>query len=171
MSTTTKSPAVRGAVFSSASDNWPTPQPLFDELAAEFGFVLDPCADRLNHKTPAWFGLDHPRRNRRDGLAADWAREVRSIDPMGAVWVNPPYGRGISAWMAKAAATARDGITVVCLVPARTDTAWFHDHVIDEDALVQFVRGRVKFGTAKHGAPFASLVIVYPGRSTRALAA
>lgn len=167
----TSSPAVRGVVFSSASDNWPTPQPLFDRLNERFTFVLDPCSSRENHKTNAWFGLDHPTPSRRDGLAADWAKEARKLDPSGAVWVNPPYGRGIGEWMAKAAATAAAGVTVVCLVPARTDTAWFHDHVLEHAARVEYLRGRVKFGDAKHGAPFASLVIIYTARGVQAVAA
>lgn len=160
MSSTTANPAVRRVVFSSATDVWATPQDLYDSLDEEFGFVLDPCANRANHKTPAWYGPDHPQRARRDGLRGDWAAEARAIDPRGAVWMNPPYGRDIAAWMAKAAATAAAGVTVVCLVPARTDTQWFHQSVLDAGGQIRFLRGRVKFGCALHGAPFASLVVV-----------
>src|SRR5687768_9890212 len=116
-------------LFSSKSDNWPTPQEFFDTLDDEFGFVLDPCASSSNRKTAAYYSLEHPDPARRDGLAGDWAAEAQRLG--GAVWMNPPYGRGvIGNWMAKAAATAAAGATVVCLVPSRTGTRWFHDHVI-----------------------------------------
>jgi site-specific DNA-methyltransferase (adenine-specific) len=155
---TTRDPKTRSTVFSSASDDWPTPRPFFDELDAEFGFVLDVCASGGNRKADAYYGLDHPDGNRRDGLAGDWARYATALG--GAVWMNPPYGRTIGAWMAKAAETAAAGATVVCLVPARTDTRWFHDHVLATGAEVRFVRGRLKFGDAAHSAPFASLVVI-----------
>lgn len=161
MSTTTSNAAVRRIVFSSTTCEWPTPQALFDELDDEFHFVLDACASRTNRKANTWYGLDHPSRARRDGLAGNWAADVRSVDRDGAVWMNPPYGKGIAAWMAKAQATAAAGVTVVCLVPARTDTKWFHEHVLGARAQVRFLRGRVKFGDAKNSAPFPNLVIVY----------
>jgi phage N-6-adenine-methyltransferase len=156
---TTSDPSVRAAVFSSASDNWPTPQAFFDTLNAEFGFVLDACGSDSNRKAGAYYGLDHADPDRRDGLTGDWAADGRRLG--GPVWLNSPYGRGIGAWMAKAAATAAAGVTVVALVPARTDTAWFHDHVLAHGAEVRHVRGRLKFGDATSSAPFANLVIVF----------
>lgn len=163
MSATTANPAIARVMFSSASDDWATPQSFYDELDAEFGFVVDACSSATNHKSPHFFALDHPDADRRDGLAGDWAGDALAHG--GAVWLNPVYGRTIGAWMAKAAQTAREGVTVVCLVPARTDTRWFHDHVLAEGAEVRFVRGRLKFGNATAGAPFASLVIVYRGHA------
>lgn len=154
---TTAHPAVRKTVFSSASDDWPTPQEFFDALDAEFGFALDVCADSMNRKADAYYGLDHPDQTRRDGLATDWAAELGGRS----AWMNPPYGKEISAWMAKAAEAAQAGATIVCLVPARCDTRWFHDHVLAHGAEVRFVRGRLKFGTATNSAPFASLVVIY----------
>ena len=158
----TPNPHPRKALFSSASDDWPTPQRFYDELDGEFGFVVDACASTTNHKAPHFYALDHPDPARRDGLAGDWAADARRHG--GRAFCNPPYGRQIGAWMAKAAATARQGVTVVCLVPARTDTKWFHDHVLAEGAEVRFVRGRLKFGTATTSAPFSSLVVVYRGQ-------
>lgn len=146
-----------GAAFSSASDDWPTPQDFFDTLNQEFGFVLDVCASRKNRKATRYYGLDHPTPARRDGLTADWAADARAAG--GAVWMNPPYGRGITGqWMAKAAAEVAKGATVVALVPARTDTAWFHDHALEHE--VRFVKGRLKFGAGTNSAPFPSAVVV-----------
>jgi phage N-6-adenine-methyltransferase len=155
----TAAPAVRAAVFSSASDDWPTPQAFFDARHAEFGFVVDACASSTNRKAGVYYGLDHADPDRRDGLAGDWAADAARLG--GAIWLNPPYGRAMGAWMAKAAAAAAAGATVVALVPARTDTAWFHDHVLACGAEVRHVRGRLKFGEATSSAPFASLVVVF----------
>jgi site-specific DNA-methyltransferase (adenine-specific) len=158
----TSDPNTRRVIHSSASDDWPTPPAFFAALQTEFGFVLDVCADRNNRKTPAYYGRDHDEPARHDGRYRDWAADAAELGG-GAVWCNPPYGRGIRVWMANAAAAARAGATVVCLVPARTDTRWFHDHVLAEGAEVRFVRGRLKFGDAKHAAPFASLLVIYRG--------
>ena len=152
-------PANKAALRSSATDAWPTPQSFFDTLNDEFGFTLDVCADSQNHKAPAYYALDHDDPARRDGLTGDWLTDARG----GAIWMNPPYGRGITAWMAKAAKVARQGATIVCLIPARTDARWFHDFVLAEGAEVRFVRGRLKFGQATTSAPFANLVVVYRG--------
>jgi site-specific DNA-methyltransferase (adenine-specific) len=153
-------------LFSSASDNHPTPQTFFDDLNAEFGFVLDVAASVANRKTDAFYGLDHPDPERRNGLAADWAADAARLG--GAVWANIPYGRGVTAkWMAKAAEAAAAGATVVCLVPSRTGTRWFHEHVLAHDAEVRFVKGRLKFGDAKNSAPFDSLVIVFRPPTTQ----
>jgi phage N-6-adenine-methyltransferase len=145
-----------GAAFSSASDNWPTPKAFYDKLDKEFGFVLDVAASSANHRAPAWYGLDHADLSRRDGLAQDWAAEAALLG--GAVWMNPPYGRAIINWVAKADASAQAGATVVCLVPSRTDTRWFHDHCAQYE--LRFVKGRLKFGDAKNSAPFPSLLVV-----------
>ena len=128
--------------FSSASDMWETPQDFFDALNSEFHFTLDVCATPENAKcekfyTPAQDGLKHP-----------WS---------GRVWMNPPYGREIGAWMKKAATCTAS--VVVCLVPARTDTAWWHDYATKGE--VRFIRGRLKFGKHKNSAPFPSAIIVF----------
>jgi site-specific DNA-methyltransferase (adenine-specific) len=127
-------------------------------MHAEFGFVLDVCASAANAKTPAYYGLNHPDPTRRDGLQGNWAAEAQTLG--GAAWHNPPYGRTIGAWMAKACKEAAAGATVVCLVPARTDTRWWHDHVMTPEHEVRFVKGRLKFGAGTAPAPFPSALIV-----------
>ncbi len=116
---------------SSETDEWPTPDWLFELLDQEFAFTLDPCSTPTNARCARHFTRSE------DGLTQDWAEEI--------VFMNPPYGREIRHWMGKAFESAQAGATVVCLVPARTDTAWWHGH-------------------AKQGAPFPSaIVILRPG--------
>ena len=131
--------------FSSVSVEWPTPQGLFDELNEEFKFTLDPCATHGNAKCKRYFTEED------DGLSQNWGQET--------VFMNPPYGRGIKDWMKKAYESSRNGATVVCLVPARTDTKWFHDHAVKGE--VVFIKGRLKFGEAKNSAPFPSAIIIF----------
>jgi phage N-6-adenine-methyltransferase len=139
------------AAHSSATPEWPTPQWLIDELAAEFGpFDLDPAASAQNAKAPKFYTQED------DGLSQPWA---------GRIWLNPPYGRDIGRWMARAAQAAQDGALVVCLVPARVDTRWWRDATAAA-ALVRFLPGRIRFGGGDP-APFPSAVIVLgelPGR-------
>ena len=140
-------------LFSSASEEWGTPKDLFEELNEEFHFVLDVCASSENHKCEKYFT------KKENGLIQEWTRRDR-----GACWMNPPYGRAIVAWMQKALDESRKGSTVVCLVPARTDTRWFHDFVHGKADEVRFIRGRIKFdGPAKNLAPFPSMIVVYRG--------
>jgi site-specific DNA-methyltransferase (adenine-specific) len=133
-------------MFSSATDQWSTPQQFFNDWAKLFPFTLDVCADASNAKCARYFTRED------DGLTQDWAPAT--------CWMNPPYGREIGRWVRKAHEESRKGATVVCLLPARTDTAWWHDYVI-EHAQVAFIRGRIKFGDAKSGAPFPSAVAVF----------
>lgn len=131
--------------FSSASDNWPTPQSFFDEVNRVHGpFDLDVCASAENTKCPRFFTAAD------DGLKQAWT---------GRVWMNPPYGRTIGAWMRKAHESAKSGAFVVCLVPARTDTAWWHDYAAKGE--VRFIRGRLKFGGHKNSAPFPSALVIF----------
>jgi phage N-6-adenine-methyltransferase len=130
-----------------------TPRDFFAALHAEFGFTLDVCATPENATVPRYFTPET------DGLAHSWAGEV--------CWMNPPYGREIGAWMRKAAAESGSA-TVVCLIPARTDTAWWHETVWDEarhrprrGVEVRFVRGRLRFGEATASAPFPNAVVVF----------
>lgn len=131
--------------FSSATDLWATPQDFFDKCNAEFGpFNLDVCASPENAKAPRYFTRDN------DGLAQEWT---------GACWMNPPYGRAIGHWMRKAWQSAQGGATVVCLVPANTDTAWWHDYATK--GKIRFIRGRLKFGGQKNSAPFPSALVIF----------
>lgn len=133
--------------FSSKTDEWPTPQEFFDRLNEEFGFELDVCAIPENAKCPHYFT------KRENGLLQKWT---------GVCWMNPPYGREIGQWVKKAYESALDGATVVCLLPARTDTGWWHDYCMKGE--VRFVRGRLKFGGASENAPFPSAVVIFrPG--------
>jgi phage N-6-adenine-methyltransferase len=135
-------------MFSSASSEWATPQALFDRLNAEYHFELDVCATAVNAKCPRFFTAEQ------DGLAQDWRGQN--------CWMNPPYGKKISKWVEKAYSVfqgAHNGLCV-CLLPARTDTAWWHDYVIKAHS-VEFIRGRLKFGGHKNSAPFPSAIAVF----------
>lgn len=132
-------------MFSSKTDDWATPRDFFDRLDAVFQFSLDVCASDENHKCDKYFTAQD------DGLSKDWT---------GSCWMNPPYGREISRWVEKAYSSAKNNLaTVVCLIPARTDTRWWQAYC--KDAEVFFVPGRLKFGAATTPAPFPSAVVVF----------
>jgi phage N-6-adenine-methyltransferase len=132
--------------FSSATPEWSTPREFFDKLDAEFRFTLDPCCTEENRKCPRYFTAEV------DGLSQPWAGER--------VYMNPPYGRTIGLWMRKAWQESQLGaIMVVCLVPARTDTSWWHDYAMKGE--IRFIRGRLKFGGHKNSAPFPSAVVIF----------
>lgn len=144
--------------YSSATDDWATPQATYDELNREFSFVLDVCASVENAKCPHFYT------KQQDGLSKHWALDAAELGG-GAVWVNSPYGRGVTGkWVAKARTESLAGATVVCLLPARTDTSWFHEHVLGH-AEVRFLKGRLKFGASKNSAPFPSMVVVFRPRT------
>lgn len=133
----------------SPSNEWPTPDPVYRVLDLEFGFTLDAAASDEHHKCDRYFTIE------RDGLSQAWD---------GVVWVNPPYGRVIGQWVAKAYAESLAGATVVMLIPSRTDTGWWHDYVLASGAEVRFIRGRLNFGpkkSSKHSAPFPSAVVIF----------
>lgn len=132
------------ALFSSASDNWSTPEDFFRELDAVWHFDLDVCATPDNAKCARYFTPEQ------DGLSQKWG---------GVCWMNPPYGRTIGQWVRKAYESAQQGATVVCLLPARTDTAWWHDYCMKGQ--ITFIRGRLKFGGSRSSAPFPSAVVVF----------
>jgi phage N-6-adenine-methyltransferase len=132
--------------FSSATDEWPTPSDFFAELNRRYRFTLDPCATPENATCPTFFTREQ------DGLRQDWGAHR--------VFCNPPYGRVIGKWVRKCFEASQRGALVVLLVPARTDTRWFHNWVRGK-ADVEFIRGRLRFGDAKTGAPFPSMLAVY----------
>jgi site-specific DNA-methyltransferase (adenine-specific) len=140
-----------GAYASSADDTWTTPKAFYDKLHKEFNFTLDAAALASSALCEDWFGPDHPEESRRDALTQHW-------DTQGSVWLNPPYGRTIKDWVAKADSESKRGLTVVCLVPSRTDTNWWWDSCIHHE--VRFIKGRLKFGNQSSSAPFPSAVIV-----------
>ncbi len=139
---------MNSAVFySSKTDMWATPQDFFDALDAEFHFTLDACAVKENAKCEAYYTPEQ------DGLDQPWT---------GRVWCNPPYGRNVGQWVKKAHDTASGGGFVVMLLPARTDTRWFHDHIYGKTE-VRFIKGRLKFGSCQNAAPFPSMVVIFGG--------
>ena len=136
-------------MYSSKTDNWATPQDFFDELKKEFDFTLDPCASEENHKCEKYFTKED------DGLSQDWGGDC--------VFCNPPYGREIGRWVRKAYEEGhKENTVVVMLIPARTDTKYFHDYIMHR-AEVRFVKGRLKFGGAAAGAPFPSMLVIFRG--------
>ena len=130
--------------FSSKTDLWATPQEFFDKYNALYGFNLDVCANQDYAKCSNFFSIED------NGLEQEWR---------GSCWMNPPYGREIIHWMRKAYESSLCGATVVCLVPARTDTKWWHEYAMKGD--IEFIKGRLKFGNSKNYAPFPSAVIVF----------
>lgn len=140
----------------SLDDTWTTPREFFDELNKEFNFGLDAAALQASTLVPDnWYGPDHPDPAARDALKIDWNHNSRGRP----IWLNPPYGRAIKDWMRKAHSVAEAGGTVVCLVPARTDTAWWHDYCINAYE-IRYIRGRLKFGGQKNSAPFPSAIVI-----------
>jgi phage N-6-adenine-methyltransferase len=135
--------------FSSATDLWSTPQEFFDRYNKKYGFDLDVCANKENAKCRRYFTKEN------DGLKQVWE---------GVCWMNPPYGRRIKEWVKKAYESSLSGATVVCLLPARTDTFWWHEYCMKGD--IEFIRGRLKFGDAKNPAPFPSAVVTFYGVET-----
>lgn len=143
---------VSPVVFSSKREDWATPQLFFDDLDAEFGFKLDAAAHVKNAKCSHYISFN--------SLEKDWTRYGSSV------WLNPPYGRKIGKWVKKASETAAAGTTVVCLLPARVDTKWFHDYVWQMPGVeLRFVRGRLRFEGAEHAAPFPSMVVIFHGQN------
>lgn len=135
---------INPGLFTSNTDLWATPQVFFDEMNREFGFELDVCATDENAKCSKYFT------EREDGLSQEWT---------GVCWMNPPYGREIGKWIEKAYTSAMGGATVVCLLPARTDTRWWHNYCMKGE--IRFIKGRLKFGDGKNPAPFPSAVVIF----------
>ena len=130
---------MNNVLLSSKNMCWCTPQDFFDKLDSEFNFVLDPAATDKTAKCALFYTPET------DGLSQSWDRG-------GAVFCNPPYGREIGKWVRKAFEEARCGYPIILLIPARTDTAYFHDYT-DED------------GNVSAPAPFPSMVVIYNGKN------
>ena len=129
-------------LFSSKTDLWATPQELFDKYDAICHFETDVCALPENAKCKRYFTPEM------DGLKQEWT---------GVCWCNPPYGRQIGKWVEKA---VKSFATVVMLLPARTDTKWFHDWCLPYGK-IEFLRGRLKFGGCDNSAPFPSMIVIF----------
>lgn len=141
------------AMVSSKSNEWETPQPLFDELNAEFNFTLDPCATSENAKCQKYYTKQN------SGLRHSWVNEV--------VFMNPPYGGNTGKWIEKAWYESQNGAVVVCLLVSSTDRSYWHDYIFPYANEIRWLRGRITFGHAKSTAPFASVIIVFNGKKTR----
>lgn len=134
-------------MFSSQTDNWATPQWLFNELDKEFSFTLDACASADNAKCAKYYTREQ------DGLKQNWGGQR--------VFCNPPYGKEIGKWVAKCSKEAEKLNTLcVMLIPARTDTKWFHEYIYNK-AEIRFLKGRLKFGDSTNSAPFPSMIIIF----------
>lgn len=141
-------------LLSSHRMDWETPQAFFDKLDAEFKFTLDPCCTEQTKKCDIYFTPEH------DGLAQSWQGHT--------VFINPPYGREISAWVKKAYEESQRGATCVLLIPARTDTRWWWDYCVRGE--VRFIKGRLKFkgknaqgDQVNNAATFPSAVVIFRG--------
>lgn len=137
------------ALFSSKTDLWATPQYFFDELNEEFHFDLDVCALPGNAKCEKYYTPEM------DALSQPW---------YGNVWCNPPYGREVAGWVRRAYLSTATCVAnvVVMLLPARTDTRWFHDYIFKSRFTeIRFVKGRLKFGNSNNSAPFPSMVVIF----------
>jgi len=130
--------------FNSKKQEWMTPDFIFKPLDAEFHFTLDVCADENNTKTEKYFCIND------DGLKQDWSKDI--------CWMNPPY-RQTKVWIEKAFCESKKGATVVCLVPSRTNTNWWHDYCMKGE--IRFIKGRPKFVGCKHGLPQPLSIIVF----------
>ena len=136
---------INRGLFMSIRLDWETPANLFRLLDREFSFDLDVCASIENRKCIVYLS------RQRNSLRCSWT---------GTCWMNPPYGMDIATWIKKARDESRHGATVVCLVPARTDTAWWHDDVMKSQE-IRLLKGRLTFVGAPSPAPFPSAVVIF----------
>ena len=133
--------------FDSVTVEWETPIEFFAPLNEEFNFTLDVAATQLNKKVEKCFTLED------NGLEKSWKNEV--------CWMNPPYGREMTKWILKAKIESeQNNVTIVCLIPARTNTSWWHNICLKASE-IRFVLGRPKFGGAKHGLPFPLALVIF----------
>lgn len=132
-------------LFNSNKMDWGTPQELFDKLNKKYNFTIDVASNDQNYKCERHYT------EKEDGLKQDWTNEI--------VWCNPPYGREIYKWIEKA---SKSKCLSVFLIPARTDTKWFHEFIYEKDNVTyEFLKGRVKFDGGVNSAPFPSMIVIF----------
>ena len=134
-------------MVSSKTNEWATPQDLWDDLNDEFGFTLDVASTHENAKCEKHFTIAD------NGLAQDWSKDI--------CWMNPPYGGQTGTWLRKAWEESKKGATTVCLIVSSTDRSYWHDFIFPYASQIRFLRGRVTFGDAKTTAPFASAIVIF----------
>ncbi len=135
-------------MFSSKTDLWSTPQDFYEKLNEEFNFDLDPCSTHENAKCEKHFTIVE------DGLKQDWKGHI--------VFCNPPYGKVLGKWVEKCYnESLKENTTVIMLIPARTDTRYFHNYIYNKAKEIRFLKGRLKFRECKNAAPFPSMVVVF----------
>lgn len=139
---------INKGLFTSDTNEWATPKLFFEELDKEFHFTLDPCATADNTKCNKYFT------EKENGLIQDWSGEI--------VFCNPPYGRKLCDWVEKCYMENKKGTTIVLLIPARTDTTYFHKYIYKQHE-IRFIKGRLHFNESKQSAPFPSMVVVMKG--------
>lgn len=137
---------ITSGMMSSNTPEWATPQSFFDALNREFSFTLDPCSTHENAKCEKHYTKED------DGLTKSWEGE--------SVFCNPPYGRELPKWVKKCYEESQKGALVVMLIPARTDTGWFHDYIYGK-AEIRFIKGRLRFGGSNQNAPFPSMIVIW----------
>lgn len=135
---------INKGMFSSSDIEYETPQWLFEYFDSIFHFTLDVCANENNHKCDKYLSISD------NGLEQPW----ENIN-----WMNPPYGREINKWVKKAYKESKKGNLIVCLLPARTDTRWWHNYVMKAD-VIHFIKGRLKFVKGSP-APFPSAIVIF----------
>lgn len=133
-------------MVSSKSNEWSTPQDFYNKLNEEFGFQLDVASTIENAKCPMFYTVED------DGLSKDW---------LAVNWMNPPYGGHTGKWLHKAYEESLKGKTTVCLIVSSTDRSYWHELIFPHAKQIRFIRGRLKFGTSKSSAPFASAVVIF----------
>jgi len=136
-------------LMSSVKMDWETPKDFFNKLDQEFHFTLDPCCSFENKKCDKFYTEQD------NGLIQNWGGEV--------VFVNPPYGREIKLWVKKCFEERNNAKLIVMLIPARTDTNYFHEFIYGK-AEIRFIKGRLKFVGNQKGsgsAPFPSMLVVF----------
>lgn len=139
--------ALREAMISSKSNEWSTPQDLFDALDQEFNFTLDPCSTHENAKCNKHYTIQE------DGLSQDWSDEI--------VFMNPPYGGTTEKWIKKAFEESQRGATVVCLIVNATDRGYWHKYIFPYAQQIRWIKGKLHFNGSKYTAPFGSAIVIF----------
>ena len=139
--------------YKKKSMEWTTPGKLFKELDNEFNFTLDPCSTHSNALCFKHYTIEE------DGLNQDWSNEI--------VFMNPTYGREISKWIKKAYLESLNNATVVCLLPCRTDTRYWHEYILMYAKEIRYIKGRLKYGNSKINAPFSSAIVVFSSETRK----